>query len=30
MTKPNNYSTVTMVIYLIYSMARWINTCFEL
>ncbi|MBA0552246.1 hypothetical protein Golob_023075 [Gossypium lobatum] len=30
MTKPNNYSIVTMVICLIYLMSRWISTCFEL
>ncbi|MBA0729279.1 hypothetical protein Golax_004658 [Gossypium laxum] len=26
MMKPKNYFTVTMVIYLIYSMSKWINT----
>ncbi|MBA0833996.1 hypothetical protein Goarm_006397 [Gossypium armourianum] len=30
MTKPSSYSTITMVIYLIYSMSRWISTCSEL
>ncbi|MFQ6667762.1 hypothetical protein Gotur_033671 [Gossypium turneri] len=30
MTKPISYSTVTMVIYLIYSMSKWISTCSEL
>ncbi|MBA0618893.1 hypothetical protein Godav_028159 [Gossypium davidsonii] len=30
MTKPNSYSTLTMVIYLIYSMSKWINTYSEL
>ncbi|MFQ6657939.1 hypothetical protein Gotur_027424 [Gossypium turneri] len=30
MTKPSSYSTVTMVIYLIYSMSTWISTYFEL
>ncbi|MBA0620652.1 hypothetical protein Godav_006350, partial [Gossypium davidsonii] len=30
MTKPISYSTVTMVICLIYSMSKWINTCSEL
>ncbi|MBA0873882.1 hypothetical protein Goshw_008644 [Gossypium schwendimanii] len=30
MTKPSNYSTVTMVTFLIYSMSRWISMCFEL
>ncbi|MBA0813046.1 hypothetical protein Gohar_026933, partial [Gossypium harknessii] len=30
MTKPSSYSTVTMVIYLIYSMSKWISTYSEL
>ncbi|MBA0743620.1 hypothetical protein Gogos_006285 [Gossypium gossypioides] len=30
MTKPSNYSTITMVIYLIYSMSKWISTYSEL
>ncbi|MBA0754789.1 hypothetical protein Gogos_021713 [Gossypium gossypioides] len=30
MTKPSSYSTETMVIFLIYSMSKWINTYFEL
>ncbi|MBA0575522.1 hypothetical protein Golob_025031 [Gossypium lobatum] len=30
MTKPSSYSTVTMVIYLIYSMSRWISSYFKL
>ncbi|MBA0819605.1 hypothetical protein Gohar_021823 [Gossypium harknessii] len=30
MTKPSSYSTVNMVIYLIYSMSKWISTYFEL
>ncbi|MBA0614883.1 hypothetical protein Godav_015115 [Gossypium davidsonii] len=30
MTKPSSYSTVTMVIYLIYSMSKWISTCSKL
>ncbi|MBA0570384.1 hypothetical protein Golob_004053 [Gossypium lobatum] len=30
MTKPSIYSTETMVIFLIYSMSKWINTYFEL
>ncbi|MBA0577061.1 hypothetical protein Golob_024122 [Gossypium lobatum] len=28
--KPNSYSTVTMVICLIYSMSKWISTYSEL
>ncbi|MBA0648477.1 hypothetical protein Goklo_016188 [Gossypium klotzschianum] len=30
MTKPSSYSIVTMVIFLIYSMSKWISTCSEL
>ncbi|MBA0620050.1 hypothetical protein Godav_005824 [Gossypium davidsonii] len=30
MTKPNNYSTVNMVICLIYSMSKWISTYFKI
>ncbi|MBA0711519.1 hypothetical protein Golax_010691 [Gossypium laxum] len=30
MTKPSSYSTVTMVICLIYSMSKWIRTYSEL
>ncbi|MBA0626272.1 hypothetical protein Godav_003970, partial [Gossypium davidsonii] len=30
MTKSNNYSTMNMVIYLIYSMSKWIRTYSEL
>ncbi|MBA0738499.1 hypothetical protein Gogos_011840 [Gossypium gossypioides] len=30
MMKPSSYSTVTMVICLIYSMSKWISTCSEL
>ncbi|MFQ6647587.1 hypothetical protein Gotur_021351 [Gossypium turneri] len=30
MTKLSSYSTVNMVIYLIYSMSKWISTYFEL
>ncbi|MBA0669680.1 hypothetical protein Goklo_024140 [Gossypium klotzschianum] len=30
MMKPNSYSTVTMVIHLIYSMSKWISTYSEL
>ncbi|MBA0754333.1 hypothetical protein Gogos_020162 [Gossypium gossypioides] len=30
MTKPSSYSTVTMVICLIYLMSKWISTCSEL
>ncbi|MFQ6640235.1 hypothetical protein Gotur_016045 [Gossypium turneri] len=30
MTKPSSYSTITMVIFLIYSMSKWISTYFEL
>ncbi|MBA0662459.1 hypothetical protein Goklo_006576 [Gossypium klotzschianum] len=30
MTKLSSYSTVTMVIFLIYSMSKWISTCSEL
>ncbi|MFQ6667611.1 hypothetical protein Gotur_033568 [Gossypium turneri] len=29
MTKPSSYSTNTMVIFLIYSMSKWINTSFR-
>ncbi|MBA0638415.1 hypothetical protein Godav_025219 [Gossypium davidsonii] len=30
MTKSNSYSTVNMMVYLIYSMSKWISTYFEL
>ncbi|MBA0742470.1 hypothetical protein Gogos_015521 [Gossypium gossypioides] len=30
MTKPNSYSTKTIVICLIYSMSKWISTYSEL
>ncbi|MBA0624322.1 hypothetical protein Godav_009702, partial [Gossypium davidsonii] len=30
MTKPNSYSTITMVVCLIYSMSKWISTYSEL
>ncbi|MBA0852776.1 hypothetical protein Goshw_009659 [Gossypium schwendimanii] len=30
MTKPSSYSIVTMVIFLIYLMSKWISTYFEL
>ncbi|MFQ6637015.1 hypothetical protein Gotur_013267 [Gossypium turneri] len=30
MTKPSSYSTITMVICLIYSMSKWISTYSEL
>ncbi|MBA0703064.1 hypothetical protein Goari_027504 [Gossypium aridum] len=30
MMKLGSYSTVTMVIYIIYLMSRWISICFEL
>ncbi|MBA0672517.1 hypothetical protein Goklo_024347 [Gossypium klotzschianum] len=30
MTKSSSYSTVNMVIYLIYSMSKWIKTYFDL
>ncbi|MBA0878759.1 hypothetical protein Goshw_008006 [Gossypium schwendimanii] len=30
MAKPSSYSTMTMVICLIYSMSKWISTYFEL
>ncbi|MBA0566547.1 hypothetical protein Golob_011356 [Gossypium lobatum] len=30
MTKPSSYSTMTMVIYLIYSMSKWTSTYSEL
>ncbi|MBA0682467.1 hypothetical protein Goari_024184, partial [Gossypium aridum] len=30
MKKPSSYSTVTMVIFLIYSMSKWIRTYSEL
>ncbi|MBA0756437.1 hypothetical protein Gogos_021902 [Gossypium gossypioides] len=30
MAKPISYSTQTIVIYLIYSMSKWISTYFEL
>ncbi|MBA0699360.1 hypothetical protein Goari_001006 [Gossypium aridum] len=30
MMKPSSYSITTMVIYLIYSMSKWISTYFEL
>ncbi|MBA0614960.1 hypothetical protein Godav_015166 [Gossypium davidsonii] len=29
MTKPSSYSTITMGIYLIYLMSKWISTCSE-
>ncbi|MBA0635852.1 hypothetical protein Godav_022173, partial [Gossypium davidsonii] len=30
MMKPSSYSTLTMVVCLIYLMSKWINTYFEL
>ncbi|MBA0630736.1 hypothetical protein Godav_002801 [Gossypium davidsonii] len=30
MTKPSSYSTITIVIYFIYSMSKWISSYSEL